>query len=104
MTSLLPPGGGTPRDVATAVNNALKGKLNSTGTVTLTANAATTTVTNGLVSATSIILLMPQTADAVSLDGYAYVKPADITAGTSFKITHDNNAMVDRVYGYAIFG
>lgn len=106
MTLLLPPAGGSPRDVATAVNQALKGKLNSIGTVTLTHGAASTVVTNALVSATSVILLMPQTAHAAAeiAAGGCYIAPTDIVSGTSFKITHANNAQVDRNFSYVLIG
>ena len=105
-TLLLPPQGSDPRTVATAVNQAIKGKLNSTGTVTLTHDVGSTTVNNVLVGASSVILLMPQTAHAAAElgNGTAYIAPADIVEGASFKITHANNAQTDRVFGYAILG
>lgn len=107
MTLLLPAAGGkTPREVATAVNQALKGKLNSFGTVTLTDSVASTVVTNELVGPDSVILLMPQTAHAAAElgNGTAYIVPTDIVDGTSFKITHANNAQTDRTFGYVIIG
>lgn len=107
MTSrLLQPAGATPRDVSTAVNQALKGKLNSIGTVTLAASVASTVVDNPLVSADSVILLMPQTAHAAAEigNGTAFIAPSDTVDGTSFKITHANNAQTDRTFGYVIIG
>lgn len=107
MTLLLPPSGtDDKREVATAVNQAIKGKLNSFGTVTLTHDAASTTVANALVSKTSVILLMPQTAHAAAElgNGTAYIAPADIVSETSFKITHANNSQTDRTFGYIILG
>ena len=41
MTLLLPPTGDTPRNTAQAVNQALKGKLNSVGVATLAAATST---------------------------------------------------------------
>lgn len=103
---LLQPAGGNPRDVATAVNQALKGKLNSFGAVTLAASVASTTVNNPLVGTASVILLMPQTAHAAAElgNGTAYIAPSDIVSETSFKITHANNAQTDRTFGYVIIG
>ncbi len=106
MTTLLPPSGGSPRDVALAVNQALKGKINSVGTVTLTASAASTTVPNAFASSVSAILLFPQTAHAAAElgNGTAYIAPGDVVDGVSFKITHANNSQADRTFGYAILG
>ena len=52
--------------IANVLNRALVGKLNNTGTVTLTANAASTTLTNSRIGANSVIILMPTTANAVA--------------------------------------
>lgn len=106
MTKLLPPEGGNAREIALAANAALKGKINSFGSVTLTASAASTTVTNPFVGDSSVILLMPQTAHAAAelQNGTIYIKPSDYVVGASFKITHANSAQVDRVYGYVILG
>lgn len=106
MTNLLPPEGDTPRNVATAINQALKGKLNSTGAVTLTHDAGSTVVKNAFVSASSVILFMPQTAHAAAEigNGTIYVAPGDTVNGESFKITHANNAQTDKVFAYAILG
>lgn len=103
MTLLLPPGGGSQRDTATAVNQALKGKINSVGSVTLTAGAATTTVANAFVSKGSAILFAAQTANAAAI-AEPYVTQANITEGTGFVITHANNADADKVFSYVILG
>jgi hypothetical protein len=102
----LPPGGGSPREVAEVVNKALRGKINSTGVVTLATGAATTTVNNALVGALSVILLMPQTAHAAAelQNGTIYIKPSDIVEGVSFKITHANDANADKTFAYVILG
>lgn len=59
----LPPSGGTARDVALAVNAALDGKLASVGTATAASNT-TLTISDPLVSADSMVLIMPTTAIA----------------------------------------
>jgi hypothetical protein len=106
MTLLLPPSGDTPRNVATAVNQALKGKLNAVGAVTLAAGTGTTVVHNPLVGEGSVILLMPQTAHAAAEfgNGTAFIAPGGIVSGVSFAITHANNAQADRMFGYSILG
>ena len=59
----LPPQGGSPRDVATAVNQALDGKLACVGTHSYGAAASTTTVLDSQVTAGSAVLLVPTSTD-----------------------------------------
>lgn len=59
----IPPQGGSPRDVAVAVNQAIDGKLGCVGTAAA-ANATTLVVADPLVSADSAILIMPTTTTA----------------------------------------
>ncbi len=103
MTRLLQPAGGSAREVAEAVNQALRGKINSVGTVTLTAGAATTTVANAFVSKSSAILFAAQTANAAAI-AEPYVTQANITDGTSFVITHANNGNTDKTFSYVVLG
>ncbi len=58
MTVKLPPHGGTDRQVATAVNQALDGKLASVRKVAVTGGATSLTVDDPLVSANSAVFLM----------------------------------------------
>lgn len=106
MSLLLPPPGGDARQVATAVNQALRGKINSSGTVVLAMNASSTTVINQFIGKDSIVLLMPQTQNAAadSMDNATYVDPTNYVEGVSFAITHANNAKPDRVFGYVVLG
>jgi len=89
--------------VAQAINNILQGKINSVGTVTLAANAATTTVNNPLVTANSAIIFTPQTANAAAI-ALPYVLQSDIIEGTSFDITHANDANADKTFTYTLLG
>ena len=100
------PQGGTPREVAKAISQLIDGKINSVDTVTLTANSASTTVSDPRVGDTSVVLLMPQTAHAAAEigNGTLYIDPASYVSGTSFTITHANNSQADRTFGYAILG
>ncbi len=81
------------------------GRSNAVGTVTLTANAATTTVINLNCAEASAILLMPTTANASAEIGAGtiYIATATVLNG-SFVITHANNAQTDRIFRYAIHG
>ena len=74
-----------------------------TGTVTLTANAASTTVNNTYVTANSLVYLYPVTANAAAdLGSATSVWISAVTAATSFVITHPNNANADKTFNYLI--
>lgn len=88
-------------DIRTALSGLANGRSNAIGSVTLTASATTTVVTDSNVSADSVIALMPTTATAVSADTLVYVSA--VTDGT-FTLTHDNNAAIDRTFKYSIQG
>lgn len=99
----LPSAATNPREISQVVNGVLDGKLNSTGSFTCTASAASTSVTDYRAGLDSVILLMPTTANGA----------AEIGAGTifisarnkqSFTVTHANNAQTDRSFGYVIIG
>ncbi len=91
------------REVATIVNNILDGKINATGTVTLTASAASTAVTEDRAGATSVILFMPTTANAAAEQavGGMYVSSR---GKQTFTITHANNTQSDRTFDYIVIG
>lgn len=84
-----------------AVNSAIRGKLNCTGEVTLTANAASTAVTNNRCTAGSVALIIPKTANAAAALATTYI--ATYAEG-SFTITHANNAQTDKEFKYVILG
>ena len=89
------------RDVYEVVNSLRDGKVNSTGSVTLTASATTTTVTDLRAGQDSVILFMPTTANAAAAAGGMYVS----TRGKqSFTLTHANNAQTDRTFAYVVLG
>lgn len=81
------------------------GEINKThkGSCTLTASAATTTVTDTNVQTASRIILFPTSANAAADVGSATgVYVSTKTAGTSFIITHPNNANADKTFDYII--
>ena len=92
-----------PREVSLVVNNLLNGKINSTGSVTLTASATTTAVTDQRAGKNSIILFMPLTANSASEQGNGTMFVSTRADG-SFTITHANNSQADRQFGYIIIG
>ena len=87
--------------LATAINSILRGKLNNTGSVTLTASSATTTLTDIRIGKDSVITLQPTTANAAAEIATLYFgTPGDGTV----TINHANNAQTDRTFKYTITG
>ena len=83
------------------VNKVLQGKTNNFGSVTLTANAASTTLTDIRIGINSVILLQPTTANAAAALATTYFgTPGDGTV----VINHANNAQADRSFILAIVG
>jgi hypothetical protein len=81
------------------------GKSENVAEVTLTANAASTTITDIRVSPQSVLSWHPRTANAAAelANGTMYVTDANLANG-SYTITHANNPQVDRVFRVAIIG
>lgn len=82
------------RMMAKIVNGILDGKINATGSVTLTANAATTTLSDRRIGADSVIGFTPLTANAKA-EGIPYVTAQVNETAT---LNHNNNAQSDRDY------
>jgi hypothetical protein len=98
---ILAPNEKDPVKVAAAVNQLAQGRSNATGTVTLTTSATSTTVTAGNCATSSVVLLMPKTANAAGAIGTTYVSAV---ANKSFTLTHANNAQTDRTFGWIALG
>lgn len=86
------------RELGAAINQIIDGKGNNTGSVTLTASAASTVVSNARVSEDSHISLTPTTANAATALTTTYVTASN----GSFTINHANNAQTDRTYTYSL--
>lgn len=82
-----------------------KGKLECVGEVTLTANAASTAISDVRISKQSVIVFHPRTANAAAelAAGTMYITDANMASGSA-TITHANNAQTDREYRYAVLG
>ena len=89
--------------LAELVNMILRGGLNNSGTVTLTANAATTTLTDARIGFDSAIALNPTTANAATALATTYILETGRLNG-SVVITHANNAQTDRTFRWAVMG
>ena len=90
--------GDEPRTISTVVNNILDGKLNSTGSITLTNSSATTTLSDDRIGGDSVILFMPTTSNASSTTIY-------VTARQKGQATLNHaNSSTTRSFDYVIFG
>jgi hypothetical protein len=96
----LNPAGSEPREISEVVNNLIEGKTNNTGTITLNvASATTTTISDARIGYNSVILLMPTTANAVSVVASTYISA---TNKGNAVITHTANTNTDKTYKYII--
>ena len=81
----------------------MDGRQNNVGSVTLTANAASTAVKDFRVGSDSVITLMPTTSNAAAAIGTTYVSAIDPLTNT-FTLTHANNAQTDKTFKYEVTG
>ena len=96
---------GAIRTLAEVLNRALRGGLNNSGTVTLTASAASTTLTDARIGYDSAVHLTPTTANAAAEIGAGTLYIAESgRANGSVVITHANNAQDDRTFRFTIEG
>lgn len=81
------------------------GKTENVGEVTLTANAASSTISDIRISKQSVISFLPRTANAAAelANGTMYILKANQTTGSAV-VTHANNAQTDREFLYSVVG
>ena len=103
MFRALNPIGAEPRDISTVVNKILDGKINSTGTFTLSTSAASTTVYNARSSSDSVIMYVPTSANASAEIGNGTIFISARNDG-NYVLTHANNSQNDRTFLYVILG
>jgi hypothetical protein len=89
------------RELREILAGVMRGKINATGTVTLTASATTTTLTDDRISAESVILFMPATANALTAAAGLYVSARTTGSAT---LTHASSANADQAFGYVVVG
>ena len=89
--------------IAVSLHQLAAGRSNAYGSVTLTENAATTTVTDANVSVNSVISLMPTNAASATEFGAGTWYIGTVSNG-SFVITHVNSATAGRTFKYLIHG
>ena len=91
------------RLLAESIQGILDGKINATGTVTLTANSATSTLADRRIGPDSAIFFMPTTANAATEFGAGTLQVSSRGKQTA-TLTHVNNAETDRTFGYVVLG
>ena len=89
------------RLVSTSLNNTINGKLNSTGTITLAANATTTTLTDARIGGNSVIIFMPTTANGRTALNSLHISAR--SSGTA-TLTHANSTNTDQNLSYCVIG
>jgi hypothetical protein len=89
------------RQIVERVGWLLRGKMNAVTTVTLTANATTTTLTDQRIGGGTYIGLSPTTANAAGALGTTYISAK---AAGSATITHANAASTDRTFDVLLIG
>ena len=93
------------RRVAEVANNALDGKINATGTFTLTASQATTVVDEPRCGPDSVILWTPTTQSAGGEMGMYITNRGAETGGVrGFTVNHGVDTRTDRSFSYVILG
>lgn len=97
----LMPQSATTIQVATTVNEMLKGRGNNVGEVTLDANVTTTTIEDIRIKQTMTAVLIPRTANAAAAMTNVYISAV---ADGSITLTHANTATVDRTFDYVLHG
>lgn len=90
-------------DLSRVVGRLLDGKINTVSSVTLTASATTTTLTDPRITPDSHISFTPLTANAGAALAAGTFYISSRTNGSAV-LAHANNAQTDRTFSYAIFG
>ena len=88
-----------------ALHSMRLGKIECTGEITLTANAATTVLNRKGLSPQSVVHFDPKTANAATelYGATMYVLTAN-RANDAWTITHANNANADKTFQYTAIG
>ena len=85
--------------IARALNLARQGHINAVTTITLTAGATTTTITDDRIGPKSTLIFTPTSASAIVNNPWVSAKGS----GTA-TLTHGNSAAADQTFDVAILG
>lgn len=89
------------REITERVNRLIQGKMNAVTTVTLTAGATTTTLTDARIGAQTYIGFSPTTANAAAALTNLYVSAKATGSAT---LTHSNTGTTDRTFDVLLIG
>lgn len=89
------------REERLALNEVIRGRTNAVGSVTLAANAGSTTVDDVRCTPFSRIFLFPTTANAATEFGAGTLRISTKSFG-SYVITHTNTAQADKTFDVLI--
>jgi N-acetylmuramoyl-L-alanine amidase len=97
--------GSSEREYVLAIQQLVRGRSNAVGQVTLTANAASTTVTldERIANENGHPVFTASTANAAAEQAAGTMYVSSVTK-TGFVITHANNAQTDRTFYYEFRG
>jgi hypothetical protein len=87
--------------IATTLNEVLKGRQNNVGTITLAASTASTTIADTRLKITMKVFLTPRTASAAANLGNTYIETVSDGKAT---LTHLSTTTADRIYDYVFHG
>ena len=91
--------GAEPREISEVVNNAMNGKTNNTGSITIAVDNATSTVIfDERIGFDSVVTLTPTTSNASGFDYYIE------NAKGSANIRHAANTTAGRTFKYVVVG
>lgn len=97
----LQPQSATTLQVATTLNEMLKGRGNNVGSITLTPSVTTSTISDIRIKQTMTAVLIPRTANAAAAMTNVYISAV---ADGSITLTHSSTATVDRTFDYILHG
>ena len=89
--------------LAQAIQDILGGKVNVTKSITLTANAASTTISDPRIGSTTAVVLVPTTSNAAAALATTYQTWPNAMAEAAV-INHANNAQTDRTCVAVLIG
>lgn len=91
--------------IVSVIRKIIQGRLSVTGSFTLAASAASTTVLAPNCGVGCAISYTPQTAHASAEvgNGTIYIAAADVSSG-QFIVHHANNSQTDRTFSYVCLG
>lgn len=92
-----------PWKTATLVNLLTNGRLNTVGSVTLTQNGTTTTLSDNHIRRGSKLFLTPTTAHAATVSGLWYDPASVPEAGGMITLMHAAVNQADLTFDYVVF-